>query len=200
VLLSYVQADTLCHIYFRFQAAIFNFLPTLTSSCTNIRSTMLFDAKHMWIPLKFHTYSIRNVIRLKCFRFHVHHFDCRLNSHRIVSRAMLLSAAGTSVSSNTNAATLNLLQKLIQWSPSLSHFHQKIIHTSFTSVGRRSGLRSAESLTLEVPRTRLSFGDRAFSAHAPRTVFPNVRSAQSMSSFRKLLKTFLFQRAYSFLT
>jgi len=27
---------------------------TLTSFCTNIRPTMLFDAKHMRIPLKFH--------------------------------------------------------------------------------------------------------------------------------------------------
>jgi len=30
-------------------------------------------------------------------------------------------------------------------------------------VGRRRGLRSAETLNLEVPRTWLSFGDRAFS-------------------------------------
>jgi len=53
-------------------AAIFNFSPTLTSSC-NIRTTMLLVAKDMRIPLKFYIYSISN-IRFKCFRFHVRHF------------------------------------------------------------------------------------------------------------------------------
>jgi len=38
----------------------------------------------------------------KCFRFPVRHYDYRLNSHRIVHRAMLLSAAMTSASSKTN--------------------------------------------------------------------------------------------------
>jgi len=79
--------------------------------CTNIRPTMLFDAKDMRIPLKFHIYSICNV-SFKCFRFHVCHFDFRLNSERIMHRVMLLSAAVTSASSKTNAATLNLLLKI----------------------------------------------------------------------------------------
>jgi len=79
-----------------------------------------------------HKFHICNV-RFKCFRFHVRQFDFRLNSHRIVHRAMLLSAAVTSATSKTNAATLKFASKvdlrpLIQWSPSLSHFHQKIIH------------------------------------------------------------------------
>ena len=68
------------------------------------------------------------------------------------------------------------------------------------SVGRRSGLRSADTLTLDVPRTRLSFGDRAFCVAGPRawnSLPIQVRSAQSLYTFRKLLKTFLFQRAYS---
>ena len=68
------------------------------------------------------------------------------------------------------------------------------------SVGRRSGLRSADTLTLDVPRTRLSFGDRAFCVAGPRawnSLPIQVRSAQSLYTFRKLLKTFMFQRAYS---
>jgi len=48
-------------------------------------------------------------LSLYSFRFHVRHFYFRLNSHRIVHRAMLLSAAVTSTSSKINAATLNLL-------------------------------------------------------------------------------------------
>jgi len=31
-----------------------------------------------------------------------------------------------------------------------------------SSVGRRTGLRSADTFTLDVPRNRLSFGDGAF--------------------------------------
>jgi len=68
-----------------------------------------------------------------------------------------------------------------------------------SSIGRRNGLRSADMLTLDVPRTRLSFGDRAFVVAGPRAwnKLPfHVRSAQSMPTFRKLLKTHLFQCAY----
>ena len=68
-----------------------------------------------------------------------------------------------------------------------------------SSIGRRSGLRSADTLTLDVPRTRLSFGDRAFITAGPRAwnKLPlHVRSAQSITVFKKLLKTHLFQRAY----
>jgi len=109
----YNLRNTLFHICYRFQTAIFDFsLDTLTSSCTNIRPTMLFDAKDMRILLKFHIYSISNV-RFKCFWFHVCYFYFRLNSHRTVRRATLLSAAVTSASSKTNAVTLNLLPKVI---------------------------------------------------------------------------------------
>ena len=63
-------------------------------------------------------------------------------------------------------------------------------HVVLTSpIGRRSSLRSADTLTLEVLRTRLSFGDKAFSVADPRTwnsLSMHVRSAQSMYSFRKL--------------
>jgi len=66
-------------------------------------------------------------------------------------------------------------------------------HVALTSsVGRRSGLRSADTLTLEVPITRLLFGNRAFSVAGPRawnSLLINVCSAQSMFSFRKLLKS-----------
>jgi len=74
-------------------------------------------------------------------------------------------------------------------------------HVALTSsVGRRRRLRSEDTLILEVHRTRLSFGDSAFSFAGPRTwnKLPiNVRSAQSVHSFRKLFKTFIFQHAYS---
>jgi len=98
-------------IYFRFQAAIFDFSLIRTSSCTNVRP-MLFNAKDMRIPMKSHIYSICN-LRFKCFRLHVRHFYFRLNLDRNVHRAMLLSTAMTSASSKTNAVTLNFVIKVI---------------------------------------------------------------------------------------
>ena len=56
------------------------------------------------------------------------------------------------------------------------------------------------TLTVEVPRTWLLFGDRAFCVAGRRAwnrLLRHVRSAESLYSFKKLLKTFLFQRAYS---
>jgi len=49
----------------------------------------------------------------KCLRFPIRHCDFRLKTHRIIHRAMLLSAAVTSASSKTNVATFNLLPKVI---------------------------------------------------------------------------------------
>ena len=68
-----------------------------------------------------------------------------------------------------------------------------------SSIGRRSGLRSADTLSVDVPRTCTLLGNRAFSVAGPRawnSLPVHVRSAQSMLTFRKLLKTHLFQRAY----
>jgi len=66
-------------------------------------------------------------------------------------------------------------------------------------VGRRP-LRSASSWTLVVPRTRLvTVGDRAFPVAGSRlwnSLPSDIQSAQSLSIFRKQLKTFLFSRSY----
>ena len=59
-------------------------------------------------------------------------------------------------------------------------------------------LCSASSTDVMVPATRRSsLGDRAFpvtGAQAWNTLLPSVTSVPSLSSFRRLLKTFLFQR------
>ena len=53
---------------------------------------------------------------------------------------------------------------------------------------------------LAVPRTRLkTYGDRAFSAAAPRLwnqLPPELRSVTSVDQFRSQLKTYLFKLAY----
>jgi hypothetical protein len=68
-----------------------------------------------------------------------------------------------------------------------------------SSIGRRSGLRSADTPYVDVPKTRPLLGDGAFSVAGPRawnSLPLDVRSAQSMLTFRKRLKSHLFQRAY----
>ena len=61
-------------------------------------------------------------------------------------------------------------------------------------------LRSSSQNFLAVPRTRLkTYGDRAFSAAAPRLwnqLPPELRSVTSVDQFRTQLKTYLFKLAY----
>ena len=65
-------------------------------------------------------------------------------------------------------------------------------------IQSRQRLHSASSIDVVVPATRRSsLGDRAFPVAGARTwnaLPPSVTSALFLSSFRRLLKTFLFQR------
>ena len=61
-------------------------------------------------------------------------------------------------------------------------------------------LRSADTGQLHVPRTRTVLGDRAFAVAGPRTwnsLPVMVRSAPSLSTFKKHLKTYLFRHAFN---
>ena len=61
-------------------------------------------------------------------------------------------------------------------------------------------LRSAGSLNVMRPRTRLKFGDRGFSAAAPdawNSLPLHVKSAPSLDAFSDRLKTELFKRSYA---
>lgn len=71
--------------------------------------------------------------------------------------------------------------------------------TATADLSSRQALRSASSNRYEVPRTKLKFGERAFSFAGPSAwnSLPPVLQAQSDSkTFKKLLKTFLFTAAY----
>ena len=60
-------------------------------------------------------------------------------------------------------------------------------------------LRSKDTNTLHVPRTKHSWGDRAFSKTAPmlwNTLPLNIRTASSLVSFKSKLKTYLFNVVY----
>ena len=63
----------------------------------------------------------------------------------------------------------------------------------------RQRFRSASIQDYIVPRTKTTFGDRAFSVACP-TVWnslpESVRSAETLSSFKRKLKTFLFNISF----
>ncbi|KAF7650338.1 hypothetical protein LDENG_00127510, partial [Lucifuga dentata] len=62
-------------------------------------------------------------------------------------------------------------------------------------------LRSADQLTLVVPKTKLKTrGDRAFSAAAPKLwneLPPHVRSAPTLPVFKSRLKTHFYSLAFN---
>jgi Reverse transcriptase (RNA-dependent DNA polymerase) len=63
----------------------------------------------------------------------------------------------------------------------------------------RTGLRSALSNAVAVPRTHSSLGDRAFAAAGPRAwnkLPSRLRSIESPDCFKRQLKTFLFDAAF----
>nr|XP_020479559.1 deoxyribose-phosphate aldolase isoform X2 [Monopterus albus] len=64
-------------------------------------------------------------------------------------------------------------------------------------------LRSSNQLFLEVPKSRLKWGDRAFSVRAPvlwNGLPRDIRSAPSPTVFRSLLKTHLYSQAFNNIT
>jgi len=70
--------------------------------------------------------------------------------------------------------------------------------TLTSAVSNRSHLRSADSLTFDIPRTRTSMGDRALSVAGSRvwnTLPADIRRAPSLDTFKKRLKSHLFSAA-----
>jgi len=62
-----------------------------------------------------------------------------------------------------------------------------------------SRLRSADSLTFDIPRTRTRMGDRAFSVAGPcawNALPADIRCAPSLDTFKNRLKSYLFSAAY----
>jgi len=73
------------------------------------------------------------------------------------------------------------------------------IVTQTASVTSRTRLQSGSSLRYEQPRTRLKFGQRAFSYTAPavwNSLPPSLQELSDTASFKRNFKTLLFQRAF----
>jgi len=87
----------------------------------------------------------------------------------------------------------------------LLHCHQcpgymsNIVSLVSDDPGRRQ-LRSATSTDYHVPRTKTKLGDRAFSIAGPKAwnnLPQSVRSADSLDSFKRNLKFYLFNSCYN---
>ncbi len=71
---------------------------------------------------------------------------------------------------------------------------------SVASSSTRSGLRSSDSSDYCMPRLRTKIVERAFSYAGPRawnSLPEYIRSAETLSLFKRNLKTFLFRTAFS---
>ena len=67
------------------------------------------------------------------------------------------------------------------------------------SVSRRSTLRSASNESLIIPSTKTAFGTRSFSVAGPtywNQLPETVKNAPSVNTFKRRLKTYLFQLSY----
>jgi hypothetical protein len=66
-------------------------------------------------------------------------------------------------------------------------------------VVRDTGLRSSNTLTLQIPRTKLKVGDRAFAVAAPRewnSLPKEIRNIHDITNFKRKLKHHLFKLAF----
>ena len=76
-------------------------------------------------------------------------------------------------------------------------------HDQLYPVSERTSQRALRSVTnndMVVPRSRLKFGERAFSVAAPRawnSIPADLSATLNTATFKKNLKTFLFRESYS---
>jgi len=81
-----------------------------------------------------------------------------------------------------------------------SKVNVRVNSNNSTAATVRTGLRSAASSTVAVPRTRSSLGDRSFTAAGPRAwnkLPPPLRCVSSAATFKRQLKTFLFNHTFN---
>jgi len=125
-----------------------------------------------------------------------------------------LARVVTQQSSRSCSLTSTDLLRQLHWLPiewqtkfKLASLTYKALHTShppflaellqYYKPARST--RSSASHALSVPRHNLSFGSRAFCISAPKiwnSLPPHIQQSQTLSSFRRHLKTHYFQSAY----
>ena len=83
----------------------------------------------------------------------------------------------------------------------ISGFSPSYISNLLSFCSSSYSLRSCSNKLLQVPRSKLkSYGDRRFSIAGPKlwnSISASLRNADSLNSFQKHLKTYLFHQAFS---
>ena len=177
------------------QPAIANSPPIRNSSCCNVRMRLVNTRSRPTV----HSYFLFTIMKI-C------HQSCKLQRVQNCLARVILRAPRFSPS-------LPLLKQL-HWLPVNYRIKFKLctltfralaIHQPpylasllhFSNIPRQ--LRSSTSQQLSIPRTKLNLGKRAFSVAAPiiwNELPTTLKSCESLASFRKNLKTYLFKIAF----
>jgi len=99
---------------------------------------------------------------------------------------------------NTNSITIKI-EILCLYDNTESFILLERLITPSAAASARAGLRSAESMTVAVPCTLSSLGDRSFATAGPRAwnkLPSHLRLIQSADTFRHHLTTFSFHQAF----
>ena len=142
-------------------------------------------------------------------------FTC-LNKKALARLQSVQNAAARLLTSTGRRAHITPVLKSLHWLPVAYRFHFKILVLTFralhgqapfyivdliTPYSSARSLRSSGQNLLMVPRTCFKTrGDRSFKAVAPRLwneLPQDLRSLDSVDTFKKLLKTYLFRRAFA---
>ena len=109
-LLSYIQAEiTILHIYFRLRAAMFDLPVTPTSKSIRVCPIVLLDPENVGSPLKFLCHQLFKICypSYRCFRYHIRHFNVRLNTADFQHGVTLSAAVVTLVLSKVSEVMLH---------------------------------------------------------------------------------------------
>ena len=136
-------------------------------------------------------------------------------NHVIVKLQRVLNAAARLVSMVPRDTSITAVLKDLHWLPMKQRIQFKVAVLVFKALHDEApvymkdmlaiytpprALRSANKHLLTVKRTRTEIGKRAFSVAAPilwNSLPEKIKSSESITCFRKNLKTFLFTQAYS---
>ena len=137
-------------------------------------------------------------------------------NQKSISRLQLVQNAAARLLTNTKKRDhITPVMATLHWLPVVFRIDFKILLLAFKAqnglgpqyitdllppyVPPRS-LRSSEEALLQIPKTRLATkGDQAFAVYAPRlwNALPlEIRKANSLASFKSLLKMYLFRKAF----
>jgi hypothetical protein len=139
---------------------------------------------------------------------------CNLPKNLIAKLQRVLNTAARIVTRSSKHSSISAVLKELHWLPIAARIKFKICIMTWKILNNAAppylkelivpytpsrSLRSNDSLLLSVPRSRVAYGDRAFTVAAPKlwNCLPlPLRQITCCSAFKKALKTHLFKDSY----